>query len=90
MGERTVEVLKQGQYIPMDVEDEILILFALTKGYLDDIDVNKLHRFETECLEFFHSAVPAVIEELKKTKDISPELEGKIVSAIDRFKKSFN
>jgi len=89
-GERTVEVLKQGQYIPMDVEDEILILFALTKGYLDDIDVNKLHRFETECLEFFHSAVPAVIEELKKTKDISPELEGKIVSAIDRFKKSFN
>ena len=89
-GERTVEVLKQGQYIPMDVEDEILILFALTKGYLDDIEVNKLQRFEVEYLEYIRSAAPAIVEELKKTKDISTELEGKIMSEIEKFKKSFS
>ncbi len=89
-GERTVEILKQGQYVPMDVEDEILILFALTKGYLDDIEVGKLSRFEAEYLEFIHSSAPKIIDELKITKDISPELEAEIISAIEKFKKSFS
>jgi F-type H+/Na+-transporting ATPase subunit alpha len=89
-GERTVEILKQGQYAPMDVEDQVLILFALTRGYLDDQEINKLQRFEKEYLEFIHSTGTGILEELKKTKDISKELEEKIISITERFKKSFN
>jgi len=89
-GERTVEILKQGQYAPMDVEDQVLILFALTRGYLDDLELNKLQRFEKEYLEFIHSASADIIEELRKTKDISKELEEKIISITERFKKSFS
>jgi F-type H+-transporting ATPase subunit alpha len=89
-GERTVEILKQGQYAPMDVEDQVLILFALTRGYLDDIEIKKLQRFEKEYLEFIHSTGAGIPEELKKTKDISKELEEKIISITERFKKSFS
>ncbi len=89
-GERTVEVLKQGQYAPMDVEDQVLILFALTNGYLDDIEVKKLQRFEKEYLEFIHSTGADIMEDLKKTKDIDEKLEQKIKNALERFKKSFN
>jgi F-type H+-transporting ATPase subunit alpha len=89
-GERTVEILKQGQYAPMDVEDQVLILYALTRGHLDDIQLNKLQRFEKEYHEFVHSTGTDILEELKKTKDISKELEEKIISIIERFKKSFS
>jgi F-type H+-transporting ATPase subunit alpha len=88
-GERTVEVLKQGQYMPMDVEDQILILYALTRGFLDDIEIKKLGRFEKEYLEFMHSVHFSIIEELRNTKDISETLNTKIVSAIEQIKKSF-
>ena len=89
-GERTVEVLKQGQYAPMDVEDQVLILFALTNGYLDDIEVKKVQRFEKEYLEFIHSNCADTVADLKKTKDIDEKLEQKIKNALERFKKSFN
>jgi len=89
-GERTVEVLKQGQYAPMDVEDQVLILFALTNGYLDDIEVKKLQRFEKEYLEFIHSSCADIITDLKKTKDIDEKLDQKIKNALERFNKSFN
>jgi F-type H+/Na+-transporting ATPase subunit alpha len=89
-GERTVEILKQGQYAPMDVEDQVLILFALTNGYLDDIEVKSLQRFEKEYLEFIHSNCADIVEELKKTKDIDEKSEQKIKNALERFKKSFN
>ncbi len=89
-GERTVEVLKQKQYTPMDVEDQVLILFALTRGYLDEIGINKLHSFEQQYLEFIHSSKRDIIEELKKTKDISDELEKKIIAAVESFSASFS
>lgn len=89
-GERTVEVLKQGQYCPMDVEDQVLILFALTNGYLDDIEVKKLQRFEKEYLEFIHSNCADIMADLKKTKDIDEKLDQEIKNALERFKKSFN
>ena len=54
----------------MDVEDQVLILFALTNGYLDDIEVKKLQRFEKEYLEFIHSNCADIMADLKKTKDI--------------------
>jgi F-type H+-transporting ATPase subunit alpha len=89
-GERTVEVLKQGQYEPMEVEDQVLIIFALTRGYLDDIEIKMLRSFEKEYLEYIHSTKPDIIDELIRTKDISEELENKIISAIGDFKGTFS
>lgn len=88
-GERTVEVLKQGQYVPMDVEDQILIIFALTNGYLDDIGINNIERFEQQYLEFMRTSRVKVVEELKDKKDISDVLDKKIRKAVEDFKESF-
>ncbi len=89
-GERTVEVLKQGQYVPMEVEDQVLIIFALTRGYLDDIELKNIQRFEKEYLEYIHSVKPKIVDELVRTKDISESLEKQIISAIEDFKGGFN
>jgi F-type H+/Na+-transporting ATPase subunit alpha len=89
-GERTVEILKQGQYRPMDVEDQVLIIYALTKGFLDDIEVKKLQRFENEYLEFVHGSHSDIIVELASSRDIDEKLEQKIKDALASFKKSFD
>ncbi len=89
-GERTVEVLKQGQYVPMEVEEQILIIFALTNGYLDDIEINKIQQFEQEYLRFIRTVRPKIIKELKSKKDIPQELEKQIREAIDRFREKFS
>jgi F-type H+-transporting ATPase subunit alpha len=88
-GERTVEVLKQGQYVPMDIEDQVLIIFALTNGYLDDIEIKDIERFEQQYLEFMKASRAKIVEELKTTADISDALEKKIRKAIEDFKESF-
>jgi len=88
-GERTVEILKQDQYQPMAVEDQVLIIYALTRGYLDNIEVRDLRRFEKGYLSFIHSAHPDIVERLSKTKDIDSDLEEEIKKAIEEFKKTF-
>ncbi len=88
-GERTVEVLKQNQYSPMDVQDQVLILFALTRGYLDDIEVSKIKNFESQYLQYMHTSCADIVAELIKSEDISNALEEKIKEATEKFKKSF-
>jgi len=89
-GEKIVEVLKQGQYVPMEVEEQILIIFALTNGYLDDIEINKIQQFEQEYLKFIRTVRPKIIKELKSKKDIPEELEKQIREAIDSFREKFS
>ena len=87
-GERTVEVLKQGQNNPLPVEHQVLIIFALTKGYLDDIPVQDINRFEEE---FNHWAESNATELLNEIREIGalPDAD-KFDSAITEFKKGFN
>jgi len=89
-GERTVEVLKQGQYVPMKVEDQILILFALTNGYLDDVKIKDIAKFEEQYLEFMNASRTKIVKELESEKDISEGLDKKIKKAIEDFKKRFS
>lgn len=89
-GEKIVEVLKQGQYVPMEVEEQILMIFALTNGYLDDIEINKIQQFEQEYLKFIRTVRPKIIKELKSKKDIPEELEKQIREAIDSFREKFS
>lgn len=88
-GERIVELLKQPKYCPMSAEDQVLILFALTKGYLDDLDISKLQQFEKEYLDFMHFNNKEIMEELKETKDLHLELERKMALSVAEFKKVF-
>ena len=87
-GARTVEVLKQGQYVPMAVEEQVMAIFAVTRGYLDDVEVADIKRWESAFLEFMQSR-PALAERLREEKALSDELESQLVDAIAEFKKIF-
>ena len=87
-GERTVEVLKQGQNNPLPVEHQVLIIFALTKGYLDDIPVQDINRFEEEFNHWAESNATELLNEIRETAAL-PDAD-KFDSAITEFKKGFN
>ncbi|HHX95493.1 MAG TPA: F0F1 ATP synthase subunit alpha [Clostridia bacterium] len=88
-GERMVEVLKQAQYQPMDVAEQVMIIFAGTNGFLDDIAVGEVQRFEKEFLEFVRSQRGEVLSEIKSKGKIDDELDAKIRKAIEDFKGTF-
>jgi F-type H+/Na+-transporting ATPase subunit alpha len=89
-GERIKEVLKQPQYKPMPVEYQVIIIYAATKKYLLDIEVNRILEFEKGLFEFLDTKYPEVPSAIKNEKVISDETESTLVKAIEEFKKEFN
>jgi F-type H+-transporting ATPase subunit alpha len=88
-GERTVEALKQNLYQPMPVEDQVLVIFALTRGYLDDIEIKDVKNFEKEFISYMKSTRTDLICSLSDTEDITEELEKQLSAAIETFKNNF-
>ncbi len=88
-GERIKEVLKQPQYKPMPVEYQVIIIFAVTRKYLLDIAVEDILRFEDELFEFISTKYAEIPESIKTTKELSSEMEEKLVKAIEEFKAQF-
>ncbi len=88
-GKRMVELLKQGQFVPMNAEDQILVLFAGTGGYLDDLPVESLAKFEVEFLRYMKDSKADLIKDLAEKKAIDEDLKGKLAAAIEDFKKGF-
>ncbi len=88
-GERIMEVLKQGQYQPVKVEDQVLIIYAVTNKYLTDIEIDKVQEFEAEYLKFMKDTYPEVGKEIKEKGALSKEMEEKLKDAIEEFKKDF-
>ena len=88
-GARLVELLKQPQYSPYAVEDEVLSVWAGTTGQLDDVPLEDVRRFESEMLAFLHGAYAAEVKELKDTLVLSDELVAKFEAAVAEFKKGF-
>ncbi len=88
-GRRFVELLKQGQYTPFVVTDQILSIFAGTKGYLDDVPVVNVRAFENGLLEYFRTVAKPVRDELDLKKALDAELEKKIEAGIKEFKAGF-
>ena len=86
-GARTVEVLKQDLHKPLKVEKQVMILFALTRGHLDDIPVGDIRRFEAEFLSWLDHNHTSVLETIRTTGDLPKEDE--MVAAITEFKKTF-
>jgi F-type H+-transporting ATPase subunit alpha len=88
-GERTVEVLKQELYQPIPVEEQVLVIFALTRGYLDDVGIKDIKNFEKELVSYIKSIRPELIASLYETKDITEEFEKQLRGAIETFKNNF-
>jgi F-type H+-transporting ATPase subunit alpha len=88
-GERLVEILKQDQYEPMDVVKQIAIVYAGTKGYLDDLPVDKCRDFEKKFLDFLDLSGSDFIEKLGKEKVLSEQLEKRLNELLNTFKGDF-
>ena len=86
-GKRLVETLKQNQYVPMSAEKQVAVLFAATKGYLDDIPVDKISEFEEKFIGFMSARKKAVLQEI--TKDFTEKTEKELEKSIEEFKKGF-
>ena len=88
-GERMVELLKQDQYRPLTVDQQVLISFAGVNGFVDDLAVSDLRKFEDELLKFVAEKHAAVLTEIREQKNISDTLKEKISAALTEFKKGF-
>ena len=88
-GHRIMEVLKQPQYNPYPVEEQVVAFFAVINGYLDSIAVDDVKRFETELLTELRNTTD-ILKEIREQKALSKELEAKLGDAINSFKKNFN
>ncbi|MCK4846426.1 MAG: F0F1 ATP synthase subunit alpha [Deltaproteobacteria bacterium] len=88
-GAKLVEVLKQGQYQPLEVAEQILIIYAATNGFVDDIPNNQLGRYEEELNSFIESRHAEIISEINEKKSLTDDIKGKLNSALDAFKETF-
>ncbi len=88
-GARMTEILKQGQYVPLSVDKQVISLYAATKGYVDDIPVHDVSRFEKEPLAFMAANYPQVSESIVAEKKITDENEATLKKAIAEFKETF-
>jgi len=88
-GRRLVEILKQGQYQPLPVEKQVLIIYAGTNGHLDDLPVELCRPFEGELYRFLDNAHQDVLTEIREKKVLSDELKARIEELMKEFKKQF-
>lgn len=88
-GARLTELLKQKQYHPMPVEEEVVSIFAGIRGYLDDLEVSKIPQFEEEILKRIKVEAPSVLEAIREEKSLSPDTEDDLRYFLDNFIKTF-
>ncbi len=88
-GARMMELLKQGQFVPMPVTDQTVSIWTGTKGYLDDVPVPLISRFEKEFISFMNTRHKKIMSLIEKEKTMTPEIESALTSAVTEFKKDF-
>jgi F-type H+-transporting ATPase subunit alpha len=88
-GQRLVEVLKQGQYAPLSVEKQVVVIWAATTGFIDDVPVPQVRRFEKELLENLEINAPEVLRGIKETKTLSDDAKAQLKSLVTAFKEGF-
>lgn len=84
-----LEILKQGVNQPLPVEKQVVSLYTAVKGFLDDIEIGDIQRFEKEFLSFVDSNHPEIYKSITETKDLTEDNEKALVQAIEDFKKTF-
>ncbi len=88
-GDRMTELLKQGQFAPMEAADQVVSIFAASEGYADDVELADIARFEKELLDHVHSRYPEIKDQIMTGKKLSAEQLEKLRSVIAEFKKDF-
>ncbi len=88
-GQRLTELLKQDQFVPLPVEKQVLIIFAGTGGFIDDVDPSQVQRFESELYQFVETNHSALLVKLAKEKKIDDALSEEIKGALEEFKERF-
>jgi F-type H+-transporting ATPase subunit alpha len=88
-GRRLVEILKQGQYQPLPMEKQVLIVFSGTNGFLDDIPVEQVRRFESELYRFVENGHPGILQAIREKKVIDDALKTEIKNMLTEFKQRF-
>ncbi len=89
-GERLTELLKQPQYKPFSVEEQVAVIYAGTRGYLDPFPTNRVQAFQDALLGKLKSSYPQFLEGIRKEKALSPDLEAMLKKALDEVSKSFS
>ncbi len=85
-GQRLTEILKQPQYQPMDVEKQVLIIWAAINGFTDDVPVEDIRRFETELTSFIENSHPGVLQQIREKKAITDEIKKDLEQSLKDFK----
>jgi F-type H+-transporting ATPase subunit alpha len=88
-GARLVEVLKQPQYQPVPVEKQVVILYAVTNGYLDDVEVQHIRQWERDFIEYLESSHEAVLKDIRTKKALDDDMTNRLKAAITAFKPLF-
>jgi F-type H+-transporting ATPase subunit alpha len=86
-GQRAMEILKQPQYAPLPVENQVISIFGLNAGEMDDVAVSDVGRFETELHQYISASHRELADEIRESQTLSDELEEKVVAAIQQFKQ---
>jgi F-type H+-transporting ATPase subunit alpha len=89
-GARMIELLKQPQYQPMDVIDQVIQIFAGSKGLIDDVPLNKVPAFASELIEYFDGQGSSIKQELTEKKALNDDLSARLTKAINDFKASWS
>ncbi len=88
-GSRLTELLKQGQYVPIPVEKQVILLFAGANGYIDSYPESAIRKYETEVILFMEKHHPALLKEIAEKREISAGIEEKVHKALTAFKEGF-
>jgi len=88
-GQLATEVLKQGQYVPMPLEQEVVILFAVNAGLIEDLALDRVADFEEQLMRYMSSTHPDIVQTIADTGDLTEEIEGRLTQAINDFKGTF-
>ncbi|MEO1309503.1 MAG: F0F1 ATP synthase subunit alpha, partial [Pseudomonadota bacterium] len=88
-GDRLTELLKQGQYSPLQVEEQVCVIFAGVRGYLDKIAKDKVQEFEAEFLRLLHGEHADLLTTIREEKKLSDDLETRLAGILDEFVKRF-
>jgi F-type H+/Na+-transporting ATPase subunit alpha len=88
-GARLTELLKQPQYRPVPIEEQVVAIFAGVRGYLDKIDVGRIGTFESQFLADLKSREPAILQAIRTDLEIKPDTEKQLTAFLDGFTKSF-
>jgi F-type H+-transporting ATPase subunit alpha len=89
-GERLTELLKQDQYAPMPLENQVVSIYAGTNGYLDGIPVSDVQRFEKSMLEVMAEKHPDILSQIRTSKVLDKDNESQLKSFLDSFSKTFS